>query len=163
MQHEAPCGTRDPDVEGQVPLAQGADFGSRALTVAVTEVQFLHEIVGGGGGRNAKLVGEKVRSAGVVDLKAVVNLSDPVLDLAATAGELLKQIPGRSFQVGHHEEVFVIWLPPSTHTTFALRGMRATVAAEECMSALGGWEGYELGGWRRERRDQSRASRGCAL
>ena len=30
------------------------------------------------------------------------------------------------------------------------------MAPEECISALGGWEGYELCGWRQERRGESR-------
>ncbi len=30
------------------------------------------------------------------------------------------------------------------------------MAPEECISALGGWEGYELCGWRQKRRDESR-------
>ena len=94
MQHDAPHGTLDPDAELQEPPMQGADLGSRRLAPAGAQAQLLHQNAGSGGERNPHLVGEKARAAASVDLKAVVKRFDPVLALAATAVDLLRQMPG---------------------------------------------------------------------
>ncbi|HWF97753.1 MAG TPA: hypothetical protein VN691_01090, partial [Steroidobacteraceae bacterium] len=66
------------------PLTQRARLGTGAVASPGEEAQLLHQDISGGSDEHAKLVGEEARAAGAVDLKAVVKLLDPVLDLTAT-------------------------------------------------------------------------------
>ena len=56
-------------------------------------------IVGGGTQEPAQLVDEKAAATGTVDFQAMMQLLDPILDVAAGTVDRFVQMPGRVFEV----------------------------------------------------------------
>jgi hypothetical protein len=103
MQHDAPHRGLDPGAELHQMFAQGADLGRAEGGARGAQAQLLVEHVGRGGQQSAQLVGEEAGAAGAVDLQAVVQFLDPILDVSAGAVDHFIQMPRRLFEVRDHE------------------------------------------------------------
>src|SRR5205814_2726275 len=73
-----------------------------------------------GSQQSPKLVGEKVRAAGAINLHTVVQLLYAVLDISAVAVDLLVQMARGSLQVGDHEARVVLRFAPIVLRDFCL-------------------------------------------
>lgn len=83
MQDDTPHRGLYPDTEFHELFAQGADLRPPIGGARGVRAQLLVEDVGGGAQQAAELVGEEAAAAGAVDLEAVMQLLDPILDVTA--------------------------------------------------------------------------------
>ena len=95
MQHDSSHGGLDPRAELRQMFAQGADLGRTEGGARGSQAQLLVEHIGRGGQKPPQLVGQEAGAAGAVDLQAVVQLLDPILDVGAGAVDHFIQMPGR--------------------------------------------------------------------
>src|SRR6266851_2264194 len=65
------------------PLAQPRHLGARMRGARRPQPQFLHEDVRGSGEEHAQLIRPKATATGAADLESLVQLLDPVFDVAA--------------------------------------------------------------------------------
>ena len=110
MQHDAAYRALDPYAELEQPLAQGRNLCALAIGADGRGTQHLHQHIGGSGEQDTKLVGPESRATGTVDLQAVMQLLDAVLDLATLAIDVLVEVLGARAQVGDHKACIVAWL-----------------------------------------------------
>ena len=96
MQHDAPHRRLDPGAEFHEVFAQGADLSGSEGGARGPQTQFLVEHVGGGAQKGAQLIGEEAAAAGAVDLQAMVQLFDPVLDVTRGRSRSLRTDAGAS-------------------------------------------------------------------
>jgi hypothetical protein len=82
--------------------------------------QLLHEDVGGGGQEDPELIGQEARAAGAIDLQAVFELLDAVLDVSALAVDPFVDPAGRLAQVGDEEAGIVFGTPARVAHDFGL-------------------------------------------
>jgi Ca2+-binding RTX toxin-like protein len=110
MQHYPAYGALDPDREFEQLLAQRAHLSTRELPDSGVQAQLLPQHIGGSGQQNAQLVGQKARAARTINLQSMVQFLQAILNLAASAVDLLVQVSWRAFQVGHDEALVVLRL-----------------------------------------------------
>src|SRR5450631_266503 len=120
VQHDAPHRRVYPGAEFQEVFAQGADLGGSEGGARGAQTQFLVEHVGGGAQQTPQLIGEEAAATGAVDLKAVMQLLDPIFDVTAGAVDRFIQMPGRLPEVGDHEARVVLRLAPWMAHDFGL-------------------------------------------
>ena len=99
--------------ELQQPFPQDGDLRARAGRVLRVTAECLHEDVGGGREQHPELVGQEPRATRPVDLQAVLELLDAVLDVSTLAVDpLIDRSRGAVAQVGDHEARVVLGIPP---------------------------------------------------
>ncbi len=80
VQHDAPHRGLDPGAEFHQMFAQGAELGRAERGARSAQAQLLVEHVGGSGQQPPQLVGQEAGATGAVDLQAMVQLLDPILN-----------------------------------------------------------------------------------
>ena len=86
MQDDSSDGADDLDAQLEEPVAQPGHLCASAVGAGGVQAQFLHEHVGRSGQQDAQLVRHEAAAARAVDLQAVEQFLDPVLDVASSAG-----------------------------------------------------------------------------
>ena len=89
MQDDAADRADDLDAELEQPVPQPRHLGSGARGVRGAQPQFLHQHVGRRSQQHAELVGPEPAATRAVDLQAIAQFLDPVLDVAAAAVDLV--------------------------------------------------------------------------
>jgi len=95
MQHDAPHGRFHPGAELHEVFAQSTDLRGAERGPGSPQPQFLIEHVRGGAQEPAQLIGEEAAAAGAVDVQPVMQLFDPILNVAPSAVDRLVQMPCR--------------------------------------------------------------------
>ena len=85
------------------PVAQPRHLGAGTGGARRAQPEFLHQHVGGGGEEHAQLIGPKATATRAVDLQAIEQLLDPIVDVAAGAGDPFIEEARRLAQIGHDE------------------------------------------------------------
>ena len=85
MQDHATDRADDVRPQFEEPIAQPRHLGAGTGGARRAQPEFLHEHVGGGGEQHAQLIGPEATAARAVDLQAINQLLDAVLDVAAGA------------------------------------------------------------------------------
>src|SRR2546426_5680100 len=93
----------DMDAEFEQPLTQRGHLRAGADGARGPQPEFLHEDVRGGGEEHAQLIGPEATAAGAPDLESLVELLDPILDVAARAIDPFVQEAGRLPQIRDHK------------------------------------------------------------
>ena len=83
MQDEAAAGADDMDAQLEQPGPQPAHLGAGARRAGGPQPQFLHEHVGDRRQQHPQLIRPEAAAARAVDLQAIEQLLDPVLDVPA--------------------------------------------------------------------------------
>src|SRR5439155_24225457 len=112
VQHDAPYRDHDVSAELEQLLAQGPDLSASQAGARGGAAHLLEQHIGGGAEQHAQLIGPEPRAAGAIDLDPVMELLDPVLELAACTVDALVDPFRAARQVGDHEARVVPWLPP---------------------------------------------------
>jgi len=92
-------------------VSEGPDLGSGAGRSSGAEPQLLHEDIGGGGEQDPKLVGPEAGATGPVDLQAVMEFLDAVLDLPTAAIDLLVDPLGGPGEIADDEAGVLLGFP----------------------------------------------------
>ena len=103
MQHHAADRADDVDPQLQQPVAQPRHLAAGTRSTRRPQSQLLHQHVGCGGQQDAQLVGPEPAATRAVDLQAIEQLLDPVLDVAASTVNPLVDETRRLAQVRHHD------------------------------------------------------------
>ena len=85
VQDDAADRADDVRVELEEPVAQPRHLGVGTGGARRAQPEFLQEHVGGGGEEHAQLIGPEPTAARAVDLQAIEQLLNPILDVAAGA------------------------------------------------------------------------------
>lgn len=120
MQHDASDRGLDPGAELHQMFAQAADLGRSEGGARGLQAQLLVEHIGRGGQQSAQLVGKEAGAAGAVNLQAVVQFFDSILDVGAGAVDHFIQMPRRLLEVRDHEARVVFRLAPGMSHDFGL-------------------------------------------
>jgi hypothetical protein len=120
VQHDAPHRRLYPGAELQEVFAQGVDLSRPEDGARGTPAQLLVEHIGGSAEQTPKLIGEEARATGAIDLKSVVQLFNPILDVTSGAVDRFVQMSGRVRKVRDHEARIVLGSRPGWRTTSAL-------------------------------------------
>ncbi len=127
VQHDAAYRGLHSGAEFHQVFAQGADLGRAEGGARGAQAQFLVEHVARGGQQSAQLVGEEAAATGAVDFQTMMQLFDPVFDVTPGAVDRLVQMPGRVFQVRHHEAQ-VVFGRASRMLQGSEKGIRSAIA-----------------------------------
>ena len=102
------------------PVAQPRHLGAGTGGARRAQPEFLHQHVGGGGEEHAQLIGPEATAARAVDLQAIEQFLDAVLDVAAGAVDPFIEEARRLAQIGHDEARVVARGAVTERTTSAL-------------------------------------------
>src|SRR6516164_7887179 len=109
------------DAELEQALAESGDLGSGTRGAGGAQPEFLHQDIRSGGQQDAELIGPKPTTAGPPDLQAVVELLDPILDIAAGTVDLRVDEPRRLPEIGDHKRYDSIGSAPAEIVRIGLR------------------------------------------
>ena len=114
--HDVPHGILYPCAEFHQVFGQGADLGRSEGRAGCLQTQLLVEHVDGGAQQPPQLSGKEVAAAGAVDLQAMMQLFERILDVPAGAVYRFVPTSGSVLEVGDHESPIVVGLAPGmTH------------------------------------------------
>ncbi len=113
---------RDLDAHAELdqPLAQGRDLGPCAVGALSTKAEFLHQHISCRRHQHPELVGPETGTAGPVDLQAVMQFLDPVLDLTPLTVDPLVDPLRILSEVGDEEAGIVFRVAPWMADDFGL-------------------------------------------
>jgi hypothetical protein len=84
MEDDAAHGADNPDAEFEQALPQRAHLRAGAGRARGPQPEFLHQDVRGGGEEHTQLIRPEASAARAPDLEALVELLDPIFDVAAS-------------------------------------------------------------------------------
>ena len=119
------------------PVAQPRHTGAGTGGARRAQPEFLQEHVGGGGEVHAQLIGPEATATRAVDLQAIEQLLDPILDVAADAVDPFIEEARRLAQGGHDEARVVARVAVAEPDDLGLDHTAVTVPRAGPMAGVG--------------------------